>query len=97
MGAKRLPSGRWKIVAWGRPDAHITDRRGANYRTVTAPGQPARGFAEIPEARAFLFGRFPSEAEACAWATKAGDGSALGDSVIETLSFPVSVRTNITN
>jgi hypothetical protein len=88
MAAKQLPSGRWKVVAWGRPDRHITDRRGANYRTVVAPGQPARGFPELSEARGFLFTSFPSEAEARAWATLAGDGSALGEAALETLSFP---------
>lgn len=67
----RTPSGSgWKAYAWGQPNGHMQDWRGANYRLAVIPGQPTRGYALAWEAFRFATMCFPTEVDFERWVRK---------------------------
>lgn len=70
----RTPKGGYKAYFWGQPDNHLMDWLGCNYRIISVPGQPLRGFATEAGAAAFARKAFPTHAMA-ALACFGTDGS----------------------
>ena len=82
---RKLPSGGFKLYIWGQPDNHIMDWLGCNYRLLTLPGQPRKGFHASEDALGFLARDYPSEVDVRKWAEHAGDGSFLTDALSSTI------------
>jgi hypothetical protein len=75
---ERIKSGGWKVYAIGQPAAHIMDWRGCNFRVMTAPFQPQRGFASAELAKAWALSHLTSDGlrRYCA---ERGDGASHQD------------------
>ena len=76
IGTEIHPTGKgnYKAYIWGQPTDHISDWRGCNFRRLTVPQQPRKGFETVAEARAFVLSTFGEHALKDL-AEKKGDGS----------------------